>query len=71
MMVYAASVDSQDTMLPTVARISLRVHYVLLLVARRAVENILLVAVMPVSLLWVVAKLQMSRLKKLVIPQKS
>ena len=71
MMVYAASVDSQGTVLSTVARVSRKMLHVLLLAVGRAVETILAEILVPVRLLQVVVKSPMSRLKKLVSPQKS
>ena len=65
MMVYAASVDSQDTVLSTVARISLRAHHVLLLVEGRAVESILLGTLLPDHRLINLFVSTMSRWKKL------
>jgi hypothetical protein len=47
MMVYAASVDIQGTLLSTVAQFSHTVLHVLLLVVRRAVETIIPEVVVP------------------------
>jgi hypothetical protein len=51
MMVYAASVDSQGTVLSTVIRVSLRMHHVILLVVVRAIGPIIPGIVMPDYLL--------------------
>jgi hypothetical protein len=71
MMVYAASVNSQGTLLLTVARVSLRLHHILLLVEGRAVGAINPETIRPGHLQPVVAKSPMSRLKKLGRLQKS
>ena len=47
MMAYATGVDSQGTLLPTVARVSCEMLHVLLLAAGRAVEIILTEVVVP------------------------
>ena len=47
MMVYAASVDSQDTMLSTVVRVSYKMLHVLLLAVRRVVKTIIPVVEVP------------------------
>jgi hypothetical protein len=64
MMVYATSVDSQGTVLSTAVRVSLNTHHVLLLVAGRAVENILLGTLKPGRLLISVFMSTKSTLKK-------
>ena len=51
MMVYATSVDSQGTLLRTVARVSCEMLHVLLLAIVRAVETILTEVVVPNRLL--------------------
>jgi hypothetical protein len=65
MMVCATSVDSQGTVLSTVVRVSLNTHHVLLLVAGRAVENILPGMLKPGHLLISLFMSTKSTLKKL------
>jgi hypothetical protein len=65
MMIIASSVDSQGTVLSTVARISLRMHHVLLLLVERADEIIIPGTLMPGHLLVNLFMSTMSRLKKL------
>jgi hypothetical protein len=65
MMVCATSVDIQGTVLSTVVRVSLNTHHVLLLVAGRAVENILPETLKPDHLLISLFMLTKSTLKKL------
>lgn len=50
MMAYATSVDNQGTLLSTVTRVSCRMHHILLLAVRRAVETIVTEVVVPGSL---------------------
>ena len=45
MMVYVASADSQGTVLSIVTRVSRKIHHVVLLIVRRAVETIIPVVV--------------------------
>jgi hypothetical protein len=65
MMAYAASVDSQDTLLLTVARISRRVHRVLLLAVKRVAETDVPETVIPNRLLLYLAMPIMSMLRRL------
>jgi hypothetical protein len=65
MMVCATSVDSQGTVLSPAVRVSLNTHHVLLLVAGRAVKNILLGTLKPDHLLISVFMSTKSTWKKL------
>jgi hypothetical protein len=64
MKIIASSVDSQGTVLSTVARISLRMHHDLLLVVRGVVEIIIPGTLLPDHLLVNLFVSTMSRLKK-------
>jgi hypothetical protein len=65
MMAYAVSVDSQDTLLLTDARISRRVHRVLLLAVKRVAETDVPETAIPNRLLLYLAMPIMSMLRRL------